>query len=364
MGLRVLQIGKYFHPFKGGMEDHMFNLCLTLKDEVAFTILVFNHENRTSTESFYGHRLLRLARRFVLSSTPINLRYIAEIIRYKGEILHLHEPNPLGTLGCLLAGRKKRIVVTYHYDIVKQKLMLFFYRPIQRILLERAERIIVTAKNNVNNSTTLQRYAWKCVVIPLGIDQRRFQFTDQIGQMAGEIKRRYSYGRGIVLFVGRYTYYKGLDYLIEASGGRDYSVLLIGSGEEEESLRRKSEGFRNIHFLTDVEDVVPYYHASDIFVLPSIEKSEAFGIVQLEAMACRTPVICTNLKSGVPEVQINGETGIIVEPKESQALGKAIDDLLDNPSLISKLGEAAYKRLCTLYTNEANGKSHLKIYEG
>lgn len=359
--MKVLHIGKYFFPFRGGMEDHLYNLCLSAKDKIELELLVFNHQKGTSIEDFQGCRLTRLSRTIHAFSTPINFSILKYIRQFDGEIIHLHEPNPIAALACLLGSKGKKIVITYHYDIVKQKVMFHLYKFVQHKILGRASKIIVTARNNMIYSKMLPEYQKKCVVIPLGIDVRKFELTEQVKAEAEKISR--TYGNNLVLFVGRLTYYKGIEYLLNAVKGLNSTLLIIGKGEEEDRLKKIAAGSENIVFLKNVENLLPYYYASTVFVLPSIEKSEAFGIVQLEAMACKLPVICTNLKSGVPEVQVHGETGLVVEPRNSDALRNAIKFFMENPEQQRAFGIAARNRVLNNFTNEINAQAHIDLYE-
>lgn len=359
--MRVLHVGKYFFPFRGGMEDHLYNLCLSVRGKINFELLVFNHQKGTSVEKFYESKLTRLSRDIFIFSTPMNFSIFRHIRNFEGDIIHLHEPNPIAALACLYGSRRKKIVVTYHYDIVKQKLLFQFYKFIQYRILSRADKIIVTSRNNMIYSGVLSRYTSKCAVIPLGIDINKFSPSDSVIMESEKIRN--SYNTPLVLFVGRLTYYKGVEYLLKAVVGLNCTLLVIGKGEEEMRLREIAGNSPNIFFLKNVEDVVPYYYASRVFVLPSVEKSEAFGIVQLEAMACKLPVICTNLKSGVPEVQIHGETGLIVEPRDIAGLRKAIEFFMNNPDQQQKFGIAARNRVMENFTNEINAQAHLDLYE-
>ncbi len=359
--MKVLFIGKYFPPFKGGMEDHLYNLCFSLKDQIDFEILVFSHEGKGSIESFFGKRLIRLKRNILLFSTPISFSIFKYVWKFDGDIIHLHEPNPLGALACLLFRQGKKLVVTYHYDVTKQKTLFYFYKFLQIRILKIANRIIVTARNNIIYSNILNQFINKCSIIPLGIDESKFACSDSVLAESNLIKETYQ--KSIVLFVGRLTYYKGLDYLINAVKDLDCVLLIIGKGEEEKRLKKLAENSNNIVFLSNVDNLLPYYYASDLFVLPSIEKSEAFGIVQLEAMICKLPVICTNLKSGVPEVQIHGNTGLIVEPQKTEEIQKAIQYLLDNPTIRLEFGSASRDRVLMNYTNKRNATAHRELYE-
>ena len=143
-----------------------------------------------------------------------------------------------------------------------------------------------------------------------------------------------------MLFVGRLVYYKGLEYLIEAMRWVPDAVLVVvGTGPLRGRLQRLSEQWLGcpgkVVFLGAVaeHDLCAWYHACDVFVLPSVELSEAFGLVQLEAMACAKPVVTTDLPTGVTYVNQHGHTGLVVPRRNSRALAEAINILLDNRQL-------------------------------
>jgi glycosyltransferase involved in cell wall biosynthesis len=157
----------------------------------------------------------------------------------------------------------------------------------------------------------------------------------------------------ILLAVGRLVYYKGFEYLIRAMAEVDASLIIIGKGPRKQSLVALAEELGvsdKVTILDEVEDVNPYHHAADVFVLPSIARSEAFGIVQLEAMAAGKPVINTQLESGVPFVSPHGVTGLTVPPANASALAAAINELLGDQEMRSQFGAAAKARVQQEFT--------------
>jgi rhamnosyl/mannosyltransferase len=183
---------------------------------------------------------------------------------------------------------------------------------------------------------------------------------------AADVERiRALHGPRIVLGVGRLIYYKGFEYLVEAMRDIDARLLIIGEGPLRERLTTlaRTLGIADrVTLLGTVQDAFPYYQAADVFVLPSIARSEAFGLVQLEAMACGTPVVNTRLDSGVPYVSIDGETGRTVPPEDSRALAAAIKGLLDDPVERARLGAAARRRVEEHFTVELMAAGTLALY--
>ncbi len=177
-----------------------------------------------------------------------------------------------------------------------------------------------------------------------------------------------SLGERIVLFAGRLNYYKGLEYLIEAMQEIEAKLLIVGEGELREELEEKARSLKvnqKIIFLGKVSDEkLKYcYQICDLFVLPSVESSEAFGIVQMEAMAYGKPVVNTNLPTGVPYVSVDSETGITVPPRDSKALAKAINKILNDKRLAAKFSENALRRVREEFSREKMLGSIYLIYK-
>jgi rhamnosyl/mannosyltransferase len=270
------------------------------------------------------------------------------------DIAHLHFPYPLGDAAQALFGRARRTVITYHSDIVRQKGLLRFYAPLLRRTLARAGAVIATSPRYVETSAFLAPLADRCTVIPYGIDAERFLAADPAAVAA----IRAQHPGPLVLFVGQLRYYKGVDYLIRALAGVPGARALLAGGE---SSRRKAElealaqsvgVAERIVFLGQQDAALPaLYHAADLFVLPSIERSEAFAIVQLEAMAAGRPVVSCDVGTGVAWVNQHETTGLVVPPRHPEALAAAINRLLGDPALRARLGAAGRARVLAHFTH-------------
>jgi rhamnosyl/mannosyltransferase len=199
-------------------------------------------------------------------------------------------------------------------------------------------------------------------VIPLGLRVEPYDAPDQ----AAIERIRKNFGPRIVLAAGRHVYYKGFEYLIAAMQRVDAKALIAGDGPLRGKLQALAAqlGVQNrVVFLGEVEDLIPYYHAADVFALPSIARSEAFGIVQLEAMACGRPVVNTLLDSEVPFVSIGGVTGLTVAPENAEELAGAIRLLMDSPALRTQYGREGRVRVEAQFSAEAMIRRTLEIYE-
>ncbi len=357
--MKIAQITKHYYPHKGGIETYVKSLVEKLKDKASFEIACSS--KKQSVEFVNGTKIVRIKRLAKLFSTAIYPGLFFYLRNSKKDIFHLNLPDPFSVICYLLARPKASLVITWHSDIVKQKLLYKLYKPFNKMILKKADRIIVTSKNYLESSEQLKGFKHKCSVVPLGIDINSFKKTREIEKKAAAIKKRY--GKKIVLFVGRLIYYKGVEVLIQAMKDVDAVLLIIGKGALEKELKAKAKGIRNIHFLGRVEDIVAYYYAADVFVLPSLHRSEAFGIVQLEAMACFKPVISTKLNTGVEFVNKDKATGFVVEPNSPEALQKAIAKLIANKALALKLGRNARKRVEKKFSLSVMAENTLKIYQ-
>jgi rhamnosyl/mannosyltransferase len=202
-------------------------------------------------------------------------------------------------------------------------------------------------------------------VVPFGIDVGRFKLTGEVERQCEALRKRF--GERVVLFVGRLHEQKGLEYLLRAMVGLDARLVLVGTGYLERSLRSLAAELRlgdNVVFEGQLppNEIVPYLYASSLLVLPSVNSGESFGIVQLEAMICGKPVVSTDLPTGVPWVNQNGITGLIVPPKDVDSLRQAMRRLLLDPQLRCQLGEAGRQRVVSEFTHELHIQRILGLY--
>lgn len=360
--VRVLHIGKFYPPVRGGMETHLQDLCRSLAPFADVDVIVGHTKPETTHECDGDIRIHRIGTMATIASASICPSMVSAIRNTPADIVHLHSPNPTAVLSYLLSGHRARLVVTHHSDIIRQRILKLAYGPWLQRLMSRADAIISFSPNYVSSSAVLSRHREKCHVISHGIDPERFQLPDPQAVTAINVR----FGKRIVLGVGRLVYYKGFEYLVRAIAGTDATLLLIGTGPllaQLQKLARDLEIADRVHFLGDVSDVVPYYHAARIFALPSTARSEAFGIVQVEAMACGTPVINTQLESGVPFVSLDGVTGLTVPPADVVSLRQSIQRLLSDDDLHRQFSAAARERVRSNFTLENMAHRTLQLYE-
>jgi rhamnosyl/mannosyltransferase len=237
------------------------------------------------------------------------------------------------------------------------------YKPLLRSFFKRMDLIIVPSRSFLN-SKLLSGFEGKTEIIPFGIDMKKFELTQEVREIRDKIKKEY--GFPILLFVGNLLPYKGLYYLIKAMREINGNLLIIGDGPQRKELVELTQKYgliKKVHFLgrKSFEELIYFYHACDVFVLPSLY--ESFGNVQLEAMACGKPVVNTNIPTGVPEVSIHEQTGLTVPPEDSSALSQAINRLIENHEERIRYGEKARERVKNFFSIESVSEKILSLYE-
>jgi len=360
--LRVLHVGKFYPPHKGGMETHLRDLCERLHGAVDVRVIVAGERRESTEEVIGGVPVSRVGTLLNLGAAPFCPGLARRIREAEADIVHLHFPNPTAFVAYLASRHRGRLVVTYHSDIVRQKISGLAFRPILGRVLGRARAIIATSPNYIESSSVLRLYRARCRVVPLGIAAERFVRADE-----GEVRRiRERFGPRLVLSVGRLIYYKGFEHLIRAMRNVEGNLVIIGTGPLRARLERERDELSlrgRVHFLGEVESAAPYFQAADVFALASTARSEAFGIVQLEAMACGVPVVNTRLDSGVPFVSVDNVTGLTVPPADSAALAAALTRLLGDAPLRAKFGEAARQRVRDEFDADLMAERTLRIYK-
>jgi len=345
--IKVLQVNKMYYPVTGGVERVVQQIAEGLNDRTDMKVLVCQKKGRGMVENVNGVEVHKASSLGVAFSTPISFSFFRQlrVLRKDRDILHIHMPFPLADVALWLYGFKGKIALWWHADIVKQKKLLLLYKPFMTWLLRRADCIMTATQGHIDDSSFLQPYQDKCVIIPFGVDKALFEKSDQLTakpRKNGEPLR--------FLFVGRLIYYKGCEYLLEAMAKVEGATLtIIGEGPLEQSLREQARRLRidrRVEFRGSVDDnaLAQAFADCDVFVLPSIAKTEAFALVQIEAMAYGKPVINTSLPSGVPHVSPDDITGLTVPPEDSDALATAMQKLVDDADLRERFGKAAYAR--------------------
>jgi rhamnosyl/mannosyltransferase len=361
--LKILQVGKFYPPHPGGMESHLKTLCEELNNSADVEVLVASDRWRGERAAVGGVEVTRLATPLMLHGTPIAPQMARAMRRARPDVIHLHFPNPMAALACLLGGLRAPIVVTWHSDVVRQRRAAAAFAPLLSLLLARCAAIIVGSTAYIESSAVLSARRKLCRVIPFGIRAGDFEHPDAARVAA--LRRRY--GDRIVLGVGRLIYYKGFEHLVRAMKEVRGTALIAGDGPLGGALAAEAAlvGVADrVALLGRVDDaeLKACYHACDVFALPSVERSEAFGIVQLEAMACGKPVVNTRLDSAVPHVSLDGLTGLTVTPGDPAVLAAALGALLDDPARRAAMGAAGRRRVSEEFSAELMARRTMEIY--
>jgi glycosyltransferase involved in cell wall biosynthesis len=344
--VRILHVGKFYPPVRGGMESVLAALCEGTASRWQVRAVVAAAGGRTVRERRDGVEVVRvgtLARALSVSLSP-GLAH--ELWRDCVDVVVLHEPNPpAGTL-LALHTPAPHLVVWHHSDIVRPAWADATYGRVQRRLYRRAARVIVAAPPMARSASVA--VARRVEVVPYGVALAPLLASSAgaNGHLATALERL---PPPRVLFVGRLVYYKGLEVLLEAMRGVRGSLAVVGEGPLESALHARVAALGlagRVGFFPGLADgdVRRLYRACDVFVLPSTERTEAFGLVQVEAMASGLPVVSTDLPTGVPWVNEDGVTGVVVRRHDAAALAGALTRLLDDPTLRRTLGGAGRRR--------------------
>ncbi|MBQ8687536.1 MAG: glycosyltransferase [Ruminococcus sp.] len=348
--LRILQVNKAYYPHIGGIESLVRTYARELqkRTDAEMQVLVCQEKGKTVHEIIEGVPVTRAGSIGTYFSCPLSFsffRYFRKMAK-QADVILFHMPFPLGDLACLLSGFQGKVVLAWHSDVVKQKKLLLFYKPILKRFLRRADVIITATQGHIESSAFLPAYREKCKVIPYGLDTDKYHAAVRRPLLTEQLCDKNAVK---VLFTGRLVYYKGVEVLLNAFASvSGCELFLVGAGALEETLREQAKGLeQKVHFLGVLsdDDLKAAFADCDIFVLPSVANSEAFGIVQLEAMVYGKPVINTALPTGVPHVSLHEQTGLTVPPEDAEALAQAIQKLADDPVLRQTYGAAAAERV-------------------
>lgn len=371
---KILQITNYYYPHIGGIEQVTRDIANVLRDEPDYEvrILCFNEDARDGDlvcrrgETKYDHvdgvEVIRCGCFTKVSSQSLSLAFGRELKKvmnaFRPDIVIFHYPNPFQARYLLRSLRKYdcKLIVYWHLDIIRQKVLrLFFHRQTLRIL-DRADVVVPTSPLYIDGSDYLQSYRSKCKSIPNSISESRMRITEEAKSLSEKIKAE-NKGKIICFGVGRHIPYKGFSYLIKTSRLLDdrFRIFIGGQGELTEQLKEEARGDNKVVFLgrLGIDELIAYYLAMDIFCFPSITKNEAFGIALAEAMYFAKPAVTFHIHgSGVNYVNLAGVTGLECPNGDSHAYAEALKKLASDPGLRADLGKAARERVVNNFTEK------------
>lgn len=367
--MKILQLGK-FYPLKGGVEIVMYELAKGLSErDIDCDLLYASGDGQTAKIclnkhcSIYRSKTLVEAKATMISPSMIR---ILRKIAHNYDIIHIHHPDPMAALALRCSGFRGKVVLHWHSDIVRQNRLLTYYRPLQNWLIKRADVIVGTSPVYLRESPELKDVQSKTFCIPIGINE-----PNSDDEKTALVQAQYA-GKKIVFSLGRLVLYKGFEYLIDAAKllTDDYVVLIGGKGHQHDYLSQKiaNEGLQDkvklVGFIPD-DMLHAYFNACKVFCLSSIDKREAFAIVQIEAMAHGKPVVSVDIPgSGVPWVNRHGVSGINVPPRDSRHLAEAIMQLCSDELTYQQYCRQSRQHFEELFRKDNMISTSMEMYHG
>jgi len=364
--LKVLHFFKTYYPrTMGGVEQFIFQLSEGGRAHGITAQVLSLSEHGASRNVEVGEHLAHTSKLDLnIASTGFSLSAFKDFHELvEGvDIINYHFPWPFMDVVHFATRVRKPTVVSYHSDIVKQKTLLKFYRPLMNKFLSNVDRIIATSPKYVETSPVLQHFLDKVTVIPIGLGRGTYP------QVSPEKLKHWNtifQGR-FFLFVGALRYYKGLEYLLEAARTVHFPIVILGQGPMELQLKAQAIklGLTNVHFLGGLpdEDKTALLTLCFGLVFPSHLRSEAFGVSLLEAAMFSKPLISCEIGTGTTYINIAGETGLVVPPGDTHALAQAMIWLWENPVESQAMGVRAALRFEKEFTANQMVDSYAHVY--
>jgi len=355
--MRVTHAYKIFRPdIEGGIPAVMSQLSRLHESGDEVRVLTVRAKGPARQFELDGAAVTALHSFGEISSMPISLKFPLAVRQaaVDSDVLALHAPFPLNDLGLALGvPDTTAVVVHWHAEIVGRKAVMPLVAPLVRRSLARADRIVVSDQSIIDESPFLKPHAAKCVIVPYGIVPAEWaEVTDNVRQRAESLREKHP---RLAISMGRLVPYKGFPVLLKALQNIDGEVVIVGGGSEHERLEAlaKEYGVADRLILAGFlprDEMKAWLHAARTFVLPSVTTAEAFGIVQIEAMAAGLPVVNTNLPTAVPTIARDGREGFTVPIHDAEALAAAVNRLLDDPALATRFGAAGRARVDAEYS--------------
>lgn len=358
--MRVLHVYKTYLPENfTGVPKVIYEICEPLAAKGVRSDVLVTGERASDEPIKVGHHQVHVAKRDLhIASTSLSLSIFGTFRKLCQEvdIIHYHFPWPVMDLLELSVQPTKPTVVTYHSDIVKQKRILPFYRPLMHAFLARADSIVATSPNYLKTSPTLEKFKDKVEVIPLGLGNRA-----PVNNALVE-KWRSRFGDGFFMFLGANRYYKGLDYLLEAARKTKLPLVIAGYGFSKFAEKNNIPSNVKIADSVSEEDKEALLDLCGALVFPSHLRSEAFGVALLEAARAGKPMISCEIGTGTSYVNLDGVTGYIIAPADPDALSDAMIKLYQKPELQVQFGNAAKQRFLDNFRSDLSAEQYFRLY--
>ena len=367
--MKVLHVYRRYYPESfGGIEESIRQTIFNTSEQTTSRVLTLSaNTNQIQQIELDGHLIYQIPQLFEISSCSIALKGLSlfpSLCKW-ADIIHYHFPWPFADVLHFLFkhSRSKKTVVSYHSDIIRQKLLFQLYKPLMRLFLNSVNNIIVSTENYLDSSAVLAKYRKKVQVIPIGLSKQSYPKCEDIRIRYWQERLGYHF----FLFIGVLRYYKGLEVLLESAKNAPYKIVIAGTGPIESELKLKAENMQldNVIFLGQISNVdkIALLQLAIGFVFPSYLRSESFGISLLEAAMFKRALITTDIDSGMKHINHNQVTGFVVKPYDPKQLRHAMDVLYRCPELAKKFGLAAKTRYENFFSGKQMGTMINRLYQ-
>ena len=364
--IKVLHFFKtYFPDSMGGIEQVIFQLAEGCAAGGVESEVLYLSPRGAARDERVGHHLSHRAKLDLhVASTAFSWSALGDFkeLAARADIIHYHFPWPFMDLVHFATRTGKPSVVSYHSDIIKQKTLLKLYQPLMNRFLGSMDRIVVSSPDYAASSPVLRNFADKLSIIPFGLDPGTYPVPS--AERLAHWRARFA-GK-FFLFVGALRYYKGLNFLLDAAKTTGLPVVILGGGHLEAELKAYAEQLQvsNVHFLGGLpdEDKAALLSLCHAFVFPSHLRSESFGISLLEAAMYGKPMISCDIGSGMSYINLAGQTGLEIPPRDAQALAGAMQTLWNDEGMASAMGAAAALRFEQVFAAQGMADSYVQLY--
>ena len=354
---KIVILGKYYDPVQGGTEEYAKICAHSLANVGEVHVVCFGETSKTTYEKVEGIDVVRCGRIAEVMSQPISFSMIRELRRLKPDLIIYNAPNYIGALAILLASRASKIMVVHHSDVFGRKLVRDLAHPFHLAVLKRSSVVIVNSLRNVKTAIDLPATDLPVISIPLGLRESDYLIDDDIRNAANELRGRLKTSF-IAGFIGRHVRYKGLNIIVEAiAKTQDIGCVIVGDGPKRSEAEELAVtlGVRDrIVFLGSVEhrEKLIALEAMDAVLLPSVDKAEAFGLVQIEGQLLEKPVIISDLPTGVRDITQPNISGLMVRTGDVDSLADALNLLARNPETARAMGAEGRKIAQNKFTDK------------
>ena len=376
--VKIVHFGKYYFPETGGIESVTASLARgAVHKGYQASVVCFDRHAGNETVVLDGVEVIRVPIGKMVASQPLGLAYFVKCIQQAkhADVIHLHAPNMLGALASLFIGKRPRLLVHWHSDVVNKGLLGKLTRPLETALLRRADTIVATSEVYAEASDALRPYRKKIQVVPIGVPDINSAAQSLSGSTTADplppALQRVLQGKKLILSVGRLVPYKGFDVLIRAARHLtdDALVVIVGGGPLKDELQTNIDAAGaadRVVLAGRLSDAAlqTLFSSAQLYCMPSTYRAEAFGVVLLEAMAYGVPVVATEIPgSAVPWVNAHGVSGVNVPVNDPKALAVACNDILASREKHAMFAQGARRRFVSEFTEEESVRKMMSAYE-